>query len=284
MRSWGAKSIQESAKVGEPYLVGNGYARIGEGAGTTNILTNSGVDEAWASGVQLAEGVIELLKADAPFNKANLESTFLKKRLESSWEREAKASAKARVGFQRGFVSGMIGMALTGLSGGRINLSGQVRRTHERVVSLQQFFKGRINADELSRIKAECAASQQPLHDKIMDCCGWPAVPLDGKLLVSHQDALLLGGKVQATAGYGDHVTFVDRGLCRDCDNRVCIELCSGQAIMPGEDGGAPVFDREKCVHCGACVWNCSKANPEDLERTNIKFTAGAGGLHSAEN
>jgi electron-transferring-flavoprotein dehydrogenase len=40
----------------------------------------------------------------------------------------------------------------------------------------------------------------------------------------------------------------------------------------------------EKCVHCGACLWNCAQANPENPERTNIAFRAGAGGLHSAEN
>jgi electron-transferring-flavoprotein dehydrogenase len=45
-----------------------------------------------------------------------------------------------------------------------------------------------------------------------------------------------------------------------------------------------PVFDREKCVHCGACLWNCSRWRPDDPERTNIEFRAGTGGLHSAEN
>ncbi len=57
IRSWGAKSMQESGKRGEPFLVGDGYARIGEGSGSTNVLTGSGVDEAWATGVQLADGV-----------------------------------------------------------------------------------------------------------------------------------------------------------------------------------------------------------------------------------
>src|SRR5208283_1259096 len=46
LRSWGAKSLQESGKRGEPFLVGEGYARIGEGSGSTNVLTGSGVDEA----------------------------------------------------------------------------------------------------------------------------------------------------------------------------------------------------------------------------------------------
>jgi electron-transferring-flavoprotein dehydrogenase len=41
-----------------------------------------------------------------------------------------------------------------------------------------------------------------------------------------------------------------------------------------------PVFDREKCVHCGACIWSCAKPLPDNPERTNIAFRAGAGGLH----
>ncbi len=52
LRSWGAKTLQESGRRGEPHLAGDGYARIGEGSGSTNVLTGSGVDEAWTTGVQ----------------------------------------------------------------------------------------------------------------------------------------------------------------------------------------------------------------------------------------
>src|ERR1035438_9343037 len=45
LRSWGAKSLQESGKHGEPFLTGDGFARIGEGSGSTNMLTNSGRSE-----------------------------------------------------------------------------------------------------------------------------------------------------------------------------------------------------------------------------------------------
>jgi electron-transferring-flavoprotein dehydrogenase len=45
-----------------------------------------------------------------------------------------------------------------------------------------------------------------------------------------------------------------------------------------------PNFDREKCVHCGACVWNCTQGRTADPERGNVYFRAGSGGLHSAEN
>jgi len=32
LRSWGAKTLGESGKRGEPHLTGDGYARIGEGS------------------------------------------------------------------------------------------------------------------------------------------------------------------------------------------------------------------------------------------------------------
>jgi electron-transferring-flavoprotein dehydrogenase len=93
-----------------------------------------------------------------------------------------------------------------------------------------------------------------------------------------------MGGKVQAAPGYADHVRFKDPAACAACTARICIEACSGQAITTNPEGGVPLFDREKCVHCGACLWNCSRPDPSDPEQTNVDFRAGSGGLHSAEN
>ena len=124
-------------------------------------------------------------------------------------------------------------------------------------------------------------ADGRPLHDALMSARGWPEIPFDGRLLVTHQDALLMGGKVQAMPGFADHVVFLDRRRCIACEEKTCIAMCSGQAITLGADG-APEFEREKCVHCGACLWNCAQS--PDGERGNIEFVAGAGGLHSAEN
>ena len=47
---------------------------------------------------------------------------------------------------------------------------------------------------------------------------------------------------------------------------------------------GVPAFDLEKCVHCGACLWNCAQPVPGNPDKMNIAFRAGTGGLHSAEN
>ena len=283
LRSWGAKTLGESGRRGEPHLAGNGYARVGEGSGTTNVLTGSGVDEAWTSGVQLAESVVELLKAKKPFTRENLEETYVKRRRASWLDEESRIAEHSRDGFQKGFVRGMIGMALAGLTNGRLSLSGEPLPPHRRIPKLEEYYAGRISPAEIAQFRRECEVKGISLHGALMQRVGWPAIPYDGQLLVSHQDALLLGGKVQAPAGYADHVAFLYPNLCAECGTKICIEVCSGQAITPGEKG-VPAFDREKCVHCGACYWNCTQADPKDPERMNVAFRAGTGGLHSAEN
>jgi len=280
LRSWGAKSLQESGKRGEPYLVGDGYARIGESSGSTNVLTGSGVDEAWTSGVQLAEGVLELLQDDKPFTRENLAQAYEARRRASWLEREARVAEKSRDGFQRGVVTGLIGMAVTAFTKGRLSLGSHPSNPCERIVSPEEFYRGKLKPREIESIQHQCNAGGTSLHDSLMDACGWPAIAHDGSLLVSHQDVLLMGGKVQAPAGYADHVRFRDLEVCGRCGTKLCVEMCSGQAITRSMEG-PPNFDREKCVFCGACMWNC----PESLEgKPNLQFRAGAGGLHSAEN
>jgi electron-transferring-flavoprotein dehydrogenase len=278
LRSWGAKSLEESGKHGEPQLTGDGFARIGEGSGSTNMLTGSGVDEAWATGTQLADAVLELLRAKEPFTKENLTRTYEKRRRASWVERGAVEAQDARNGFQRGFVRGLMGMALAGLTKGQLAFSGHIPTASEQI--------RRAHAPSIASLPADKAADAaladgRPLHDALMSARGWPEIPFDGKLLVTQQDALLMGGKVQAMPGYADHVVFTDKKLCGSCNEKTCVSMCSGQAITLGEDG-FPMFEREKCVHCGGCLWNCS--NPPEGETSNVRFRAGSGGLHSAEN
>jgi len=279
LRSWGAKSLQESGRHGEPFLAGNGYARIGEGSGSTNVLAGSGVDEAWTTGVDLAEAVIELAEQKRAFTRENLEATYVHRRRASWVDDESKIAADARNGFQRGVVTGMIGMAVAGLTGGRVTPAA--RPAPRGMPSLEEAYGSRIAPNELKQMQEECAAKGTSLHDRIMDRCGWPQISMDGKLLISHQDALLMGGGVQASSGYANHVSFRRPDLCRACETKLCVEMCSGQAITRG-DTEVPAFDREKCVFCGACLWNCQADS--DGTHGNIEFNAGAGGLHSALN
>ncbi|MGB3629142.1 MAG: hypothetical protein WBA18_06570 [Terracidiphilus sp.] len=278
LRSWGAKSLEESGKRGEPFLTGDGFARIGEGSGSTNMLTGSGVDEAWATGVQLGEAVLELLRARLPFTQQNLSKTYEKRRRASAVERGARQAEYARDGFHRGFVRGLIGMAVAGLTEGRFALRGQIPPAPKQIRPFESYVAGGLSLKESLALSMD---NGRPLHDALMSVRGWPEIQYDGRLLVSHQDALLLGGKVQAMPGFADHVVFLDKKRCVACAEKTCIAMCSGQAITLGDDG-APAFEREKCVHCGACLWNCMHS--PDGERSNIEFTAGAGGLHSVEN
>ncbi len=273
LRSWGAKSILESGRKGEPWLVGNGYARIGEGSGSTNVLTGSGVDEAWTTGVQLGEGVIELLRENAPFTKENLDRAYVARRRQSWVEAEARVAENARNGFHRGFITGLVGMALAGMTKGRVNV--HAKAAHRDRPTVESYFSDRIPLDDIVDLLVECKLNATPLHDALMDRSGWPKIIYDGELLISHQDALLLGGKVQAAPGFADHIEFLDKERCILCLAQSCVEICSGEAIIPDAEGGdIPLFDREKCVHCGACTWNCD----------NVALNAGGGGLHSAEN
>jgi electron-transferring-flavoprotein dehydrogenase len=283
LRSWGAKTLQESGRRGEPLLTGDGFARIGEGSGSTNVLTNSGVDEAWATGVQLADAVIGLIQAGQPFTRENLDATYVKRRRESWVGAEGRVAEKARDGFQRGVVTGLFGTMLAGLTKGVLSMPGRPGAPHTRVPTFENYYAGRISKEDLARIRKDCDTKGIAASGVLMDRVGWPEIPFDGELLVSHQDALLMGGKVQAPAGYGDHVGFLYPEECESCESKICVEMCSGQAITPSENG-RPIFDREKCIHCGACLWNCAKAHPHHPEHALVGFQAGAGGLHSAEN
>ncbi len=278
LRSWGAKSLEESGKHGEPYLTGDGFARIGEGSGSTNMLTGSGVDEAWTTGVQLGEGVLELLRTRLPFTQQNLAKTYELRRRASRIERGALEAVNARNGFHGGFVRGLFGMALAGLTHGRLALQAHIPPAPKQIRSIVPYSAADLALTEAAKL---ALADGRPLHDALMTSRGWPEIPFDGRLLLTHQDALLLGGKVQAMPGFADHVVFLDKRRCVSCREKTCIAMCSGQALTLGEDG-APAFEREKCVHCGACLWNC--AHSPDGEHSNIVFNAGAGGLHSVEN
>ena len=277
LRSWGAKSLEESGRHGEPFLSGDGFARIGEGSGSTNVLTGSGVDEAWATGTELGEAVIELLRAGKPFTQENLAKTYEKRRRASWVERGAREAENARNGFQSGIVKGMIGMALAGLTKGKLSLSAKIPPAHKQIAPSA----AGIDPERVKELAQTAAAGGRPLHDALLTERGWPEIELDGRLLVTQQDALLMGGKVQAMAGFADHVRFRDPQLCAACTHKTCVAMCSGQAITHGANG-VPDFEREKCVHCGGCLWNCGQS--PDGVRSNIDFRAGSGGLHSAEN
>ena len=103
-------------------------------------------------------------------------------RRRASWlDEESRIAQKSRDGFQKGVLTGLMGMALSGLTKGALNLSGPQKRVYERIPTAEEYFKGRIPAGEISQLRQECKAQGRTLHDALMDRAGWPAIPYDGQ-------------------------------------------------------------------------------------------------------
>jgi electron-transferring-flavoprotein dehydrogenase len=77
--------------------------------------------------------VLELLRQGRDFTRDNLEEAYVARRRRSWVEQEARWPRKSRDGFQWGVIQGLVGMALTGLTGGSVNLSPAIKRPHERI-------------------------------------------------------------------------------------------------------------------------------------------------------
>ena len=194
------------------------------------MLTGSGVDEAWTTGSQLAEAVLELLKAGKPLSRENLEATYVVRRRASWVEEEGKVAEKARDGFHRGMIPGLLGMAIAGFTDGKHSLSGEPKL----MPSPEEYYREKIPAAELTKIMEDCRARGVGCHNALMDRVGWPAIPYDGQLLVSHQDALLMGGKVQAAPGYRGPCTLRIPGFLRE----LCRQDVHRNVFRPGHHRG----------------------------------------------
>jgi electron-transferring-flavoprotein dehydrogenase len=119
--------------------------------------------------------VIELLKDGRPFTRENLEATYVRRRRESWVEREGRVAENARNGFHHGVVTGLVGMALAGLSGGRWSIGpADTKAATEDVPGYEQYYRGRIGTAEIEAIRRDCAARGLGVHDALMERAGWP--------------------------------------------------------------------------------------------------------------
>jgi electron-transferring-flavoprotein dehydrogenase len=173
------------------------------------------------TGVLLAESVYELLAKKQPFTRENLEKTYVTRR-EKAGFRTRLVSPKTLVTGSKGLRARMVGMALTGLTKGRVSLAGEPVPPWQRIPTLEQYYRGRISSEEIQQMRKECQIKGTSLHSALMQRCGWPSVPYDGLLLVSHQDALLLGGKVQAPPGMRIMLCSFTRSCARNAARDLC--------------------------------------------------------------
>ena len=237
--------------------------------------------------MQLAEGVIELLEAGKPLTKENLDAAYVARRRASWVEAEGRVAEKARDGFQqRRRHRPRSGWRSPALTKGKLSLGeraaapGRADRARSRSST-----RARSRAEEIARDPRGVRGEGRPAATtRSWTRAGWPAVPLDGKLLVTHQDALLMGGKVQAPPGYADHVVFLQpRALPGAAARQVCIEICSAEAIAAGRRRRPePSTARSASTAARAC--GAARSALDGTDEVNMTFRAGAGGLHSAEN
>lgn len=278
LKSWGAKSLCEMGLNQSASYLEDHVAKIGEGSGTNDILTGSGVDEAWLSGVLLAEGVFDIIREGKDFTKDELTRAYYDKRRDSQLNKKLQKGINSRNGFCKGFILGMLGMGISGLTNGLLYIPRLKNWSLNKVKDIETYFSYKFNKKELKDLEDifNNPDNNQDFKDVVMNKLGWPEIKYDGSLLMSHQDAMLLGGKVESRKGYKNHVLFNSNDLCRNCRERVCVSLCSGQAITYKDN--KIYFDKEKCVYCGVCSWSCSKKD------NNIEYQTAAGGLQSLEN
>ena len=117
-------------------------------------------------------------------------------------------------------------MALAGMTGGRLALRGQIPPAPKQFGRSTAYIAGGLSTKQAAALALD---SGRPLHDALMTARGWPEIQYDGRLLVTHQDALLMGGKVQAMPGFADHVVFLDKKCCLACERRPALRCVPGR-------------------------------------------------------
>ena len=152
-------------------------------------------------------------------------------------------------------------MGLTGMTGGKLNLGGEIKRPYERVPSLEEYCRGRIAPAEVEELRKSAISQGTSLADAVMDASRLAADT------ARRQAPRLPAGCPPPRAARSrprpaTPITWSSstRQLCANAAARSSASRSVPARPSPtGEGGGAPQFDREKCVHCGACLWNCTK-------------------------
>ena len=173
LRSWGAKSLEESGTPRRALPHRQRICAHRRRLRHTNMLTGSGVDEAWTTGTQLAESVIELLHDGKPFTKEFLAATYEAKRRQSWVERGAREAKNARNGFHGGSRP-RHGRHGAGRPHRRKNLTERQNPADLQADSPDSLaVQGRLEAQACAEL---ALLDGRPLHDALMTLRGWPEI------------------------------------------------------------------------------------------------------------
>lgn len=68
---------------------------------------------------------------------------------------------------------------------------------------------------------------------------------------------------------YPDPGVYHYSGTCNHCTEAKCVKGCPTGAMHYGEDGTVQ-HDKDKCIGCQYCVWNCPYGVPQFFEESGI--------------
>ncbi len=139
----------------------------------------------------------------------------------------------------------------------------------------------RISGGRDPSLREECARLSKPLHDALMERCGWPANRI--RRAVDRDPA---GRSVAGGQGAGAGGLRRPRGfpISRTLRNLRYADLRRGLLGRSDSSRRRQAVRRstaKSASTAGRALWNCSRETPQG---GNIAFRAGAGGLHSSEN
>ncbi|MEN6474179.1 MAG: 4Fe-4S dicluster domain-containing protein [Syntrophaceae bacterium] len=71
------------------------------------------------------------------------------------------------------------------------------------------------------------------------------------------------------TGHYPEALSYNYSGSCNHCKDARCVKGCPSGAMYHAEDGTVQ-HDRQKCLGCGYCTWNCPYGVPQLDEEAGI--------------
>jgi len=181
------------------------------------------------TGVPTRDAVVELLRVEKPFTQAtSMPPTVAAAPRKLAGARGRGGKRDARNGFHGGLVRESIGMLWLDVTRGSSlwaeRFVGAGHRSHRFLAAYK--VHGEIEPAEAARTGAGGATRRTPAARCPDDGARLGRrIELDGRLLVTQQDALLNGRQGAGDAGFADHVVFRDPQLCAKCAEKTCVAM-----------------------------------------------------------
>jgi len=262
LRSWGAKTLGESGRRGEPHLTGDGYARIGEAAAR---LTCSPAPVWTKPGPPARNSLKPCWNCSRPKNRSPGKTSM-----------KPTSNGAAQAGWKPKAASPRNPRRFSKRASPPHDRHGACRFDEWETVARQRadpavethpnggrLFCRKNFREEIAKLRDECKTKNVSLHGALMDKVGWPAIPFDGQLLVSHQDALLMGGKVQAPAATQTTLFFSIPNFAKIAARGFALRRAAARRLLPAKPACRISTARNASTAARACG-TAHRRNPEN--------------------